>query len=52
MKRVTISILVLAMVLVLSGLALAAEEKKPDATLNSQRGRLAWASDGVGGKGF
>jgi hypothetical protein len=37
MKRVTVSILVLAMVLALSSLALAAE-KKPDATLKLSEG--------------
>ena len=51
MKRVTASILVLAMVLVLSGLALAAEEKKPDATLKLSEGQVALGIGWSWGKG-
>jgi hypothetical protein len=51
MKRVTASILVLAMVLVLSGLALAAEEKKPDATLKLSEGQVAIGIGWSWGKG-
>jgi hypothetical protein len=51
MKRVTASMLVLAMVLVLSGLALAAEEKKPDATLKLSEGQVAIGIGWSWGKG-
>jgi len=51
MKRVTASILVLAMVLVLSGLALAAEDKKPDATLKLSEGQVALGIGWSWGKG-
>ena len=51
MKRVTASILVLAMVLVLSGLALAAEEKKPDATLKLSEGQVGIGIGWSWGKG-
>ena len=51
MKRVTGSILVLAMVLVLSGLALAADEKKPDATLKLSEGQVAVGIGWSWGKG-
>jgi hypothetical protein len=52
MKRVTASILVLAMVLVLSGLALAAEDKKPDATLKLSEGQVALGIGWSWGKGI
>jgi hypothetical protein len=51
MKRVTASFLVLAMVLVLSGLALAADEKKPDATLKLSEGQVAIGIGWSWGKG-
>jgi hypothetical protein len=51
MKRVKGSILVLAMVLVLSGLALAAEDKKPDATLKLSEGQVAIGIGWSWGKG-
>ena len=51
MKRVTASMLVLAMVLVLSGLALAADEKKPDATLKLSEGQVAVGIGWSWGKG-
>jgi hypothetical protein len=51
MKRVTASMLVLAMVLVLSGLALAAEDKKPDATLKLSEGQVALGIGWSWGKG-
>ena len=51
MKRVTVSMLVLATVLVLSGLALAAEEKKPDATLKLSEGQVALGIGWSWGKG-
>jgi hypothetical protein len=51
MKRVTASFLVLAMVLVLSGLALAADEKKPDATLKLSEGQVALGIGWSWGKG-
>jgi hypothetical protein len=51
MKRVTASMLVLAIVLVLSGLALAAEEKKPDATLKLSEGQVALGIGWSWGKG-
>jgi hypothetical protein len=51
MKRVSASILVLAMVLVLSGLALAADEKKPDATLKLSEGQVALGIGWSWGKG-
>jgi hypothetical protein len=51
MKRVTGSIVVLAMVLVLSGLALAAEDKKPDATLKLSEGQVAIGIGWSWGKG-
>ena len=51
MKRVTASILVLAMVLVLSGFALAAEEKKPDATLKLSEGQVGIGIGWSWGKG-
>jgi len=52
MKRVTASILVLAMVMVLSGLALAAEDKKPDATLKLSEGQVALGIGWSWGKGI
>ncbi len=51
MKRVTVSILVLVMVLVLSGLASAAEEKKPDATLKLTEGQVGIGIGWSWGKG-
>jgi hypothetical protein len=51
MKRVIASMLMLAMVLVLSGLALAAEEKKPDATLKLSEGQVAIGVGWSWGKG-
>ena len=51
MKRVTASMLVLAMVLVLSGLALAADDKKPDATLKLSEGQVALGIGWSWGKG-
>ena len=51
MKRFTASLLVLAMVLVLSGLALAADEKKPDATLKLSEGQVAIGIGWSWGKG-
>ena len=51
MKRVTVSMLVLAMVLVLSGLALAADDKKPDATLKLSEGQVAVGIGWSWGKG-
>jgi hypothetical protein len=51
MKRVTTIFLVLAMVLVLSGLALAADEKKPDATLKLSEGQVAVGIGWSWGKG-
>jgi hypothetical protein len=50
-KRVTGSILVLAMVLVLFGLGLAAEEKKPDATLKLTEGQVGLGIGWSWGKG-
>jgi hypothetical protein len=50
MKRVTVSIMVLVMVLMLSGLAFA-EEKKPDATLKLSEGQVAMGIGWSWGKG-
>ena len=53
MKRVTVVVLVLVLALVFSGAAFGAI-RRPRRSLmrpsSSQRGRLAWASDGVGAR--
>jgi hypothetical protein len=51
MKRVTVSIMVLVMALVLSGLAFGAEEKKPDATLTLSEGQVGIGIGWSWGKG-
>jgi hypothetical protein len=51
MKRVTASMLVLVMVLVLSVLTFAAEEKKPDATLKLTEGQVGIGIGWSWGKG-
>ena len=51
MKRVTVSIMVLVMALVLSGLAFGAEEKNPDATLKLSEGQVGVGIGWSWGKG-
>jgi hypothetical protein len=51
MKRVTMCVLVLVVALVLSGLAFAKEEKKPDATLTLTEGQVALGIGWNWGKG-